>query len=179
MFLCQPMSQGFKFKLSCKTIYQYLSYKKNHQQSLQWSVRYSPDKNSVVLGTPVGQPYSPTFLVLKVSKGAKIRNRYSQVPNLTQDTNGSVTNSQLDTTNENQEVSPFPAGDHKAKINRRAQRHSKHKTKQKHKRSTKEVRLGTVSENGAHRNPNYLSMQLGAKSKKMLSNKKVSASHTF
>ena len=50
-----------------------------------------------------------------------------------------VANSQLDTTNESQEVSPFPAGDHKAYINRRAQRHSKHKTEQKHKRSTKEV----------------------------------------
>ena len=50
----------------------------------------------------------------KVSKGAKIKNRYNQVPHLTQDTNGKVTNSQLDTTNESQEVSPFPAGDHKA-----------------------------------------------------------------
>ena len=66
--------------------------------------------------------------IYKVSKGAKIRNRYNQVPHLTQDTNGKVTNSQLDTTNESQEVSPFPAGDHKAHINRRAQRHSKHKT---------------------------------------------------
>ena len=45
----------------------------------------------------------------------------------------------VDTTNESQAVSPFPAGDHKAHINRRAQRHSKHKTEQKHKRSTKEV----------------------------------------
>ena len=44
-----------------------------------------------------------------------------------------------DTTNESQEVSLFPAVDHKAHINRRAQRHSKHKTEQKHKRSTKEV----------------------------------------
>ena len=50
-----------------------------------------------------------------------------------------MTNPQLDTTNESQEVSPFPTGDHKAYINRRAQRHSKHKTKQKHKKSTKEV----------------------------------------
>ena len=58
---------------------------------------------------------------------------------LTQDTNGKVINSQLDTTNESQEASPFPAGDHKAHINRRAQRHSKHKTEQKHERSTKEV----------------------------------------
>ena len=30
----------------------------------------------------------------KISKGAKIRNRYNQVPHLTQDTNGKVTNSQ-------------------------------------------------------------------------------------
>ena len=75
----------------------------------------------------------------KVSKGAKIRNRYNQVPHLTQDTNGKVTNSQLNTTNESQEVSLFPAGEHKVHINRRAQRHSKHKKEQKHKRSTKEV----------------------------------------
>ena len=49
----------------------------------------------------------------KVSNGAKIRNRFNQIPYMTQDTNGKVTNSQLDTTNESQEVSPFPAGDHK------------------------------------------------------------------
>ena len=74
----------------------------------------------------------------KVNKVAKIRNRYNQVPHLAQDTNGKVTNSQLDTI-ESQEVSPFPAGDHKAHINRRAQRHSKHKTVKTlkiHKRST-------------------------------------------
>ena len=76
---------------------------------------------------------------MKVSKGAKIRNRYNKVPHLTQHTNGKVTSSHLDTTNESQEVSPFPAGVHKEHINRRAQRHSKHKTEQKHKRSTKEV----------------------------------------
>ena len=45
----------------------------------------------------------------------------------------------VDTTNESKEVSPFPAGDHKVHIKRRAQRHRKHKTEQKHKRSTKEV----------------------------------------
>ena len=33
-------------------------------------------------------------LIFKVSKVAKIRNRYNQVPHLTQDTNGKVTNSQ-------------------------------------------------------------------------------------
>ena len=75
---------------------------------------------------------------IKVSKDAKIRNRYNQVPQLTQDTNGTVANSLLDTTNESQKVSYFPAGDHEAHINRRAQRHSKHKTEKK--RSIKEVR---------------------------------------
>ena len=35
-----------------------------------------------------------TELIMKVSKDAKIRNRYNQVPHLTQDTNGKVTNSQ-------------------------------------------------------------------------------------
>ena len=62
----------------------------------------------------------------KVSKGAKIRNQYNQVLHLTQDTNGNVTNSQLYTTNESQEVSPFQAGDRKAQINRRTQRHNQH-----------------------------------------------------
>ena len=146
------------------------------------------------------------IVYLKVSKGAKIRNRYNQIPHLTRDTNGKVTvrnhkqepgaqwlsGRVLDSrpkgrgfephlrhcvvslskninpslvlvqprktrpfitekllmgrketnqtkTSKSQEVSPFPAGDHKAHINRRAQRHSKHKTEQKHKRSTKEV----------------------------------------
>ena len=60
-------------------------------------------------------------LIVKVSKGAKIRNRYNQVPHLTQDTDGKVTN-------ESQEVRPFSAGDHKAQRNRRAQRHNKRKT---------------------------------------------------
>ena len=77
---------------------------------------------------------SKIYLLIEVSKGANIRNRYNQVPHLTQDTNGKLT---VDTINESQEVSPFPADDHKAHINRHAQRHSKHKTQ--HKRSTKEV----------------------------------------
>ena len=71
----------------------------------------------------------------------RVQNQESlhQVPHLTKDTNGKVTNSRLDSTNESQEVSPFPAGDHKAHINRHAQRQSKHKTEKKHKRYTNEV----------------------------------------
>ena len=65
---------------------------------------------------------------IKVRKRANIRNRYNQVPHLTKDKSGKVTNSQLDITNGSQEVSPFPAGDHKATINRRARNHNKHTT---------------------------------------------------
>ena len=64
----------------------------------------------------------------KVRKRIKIRNRYNQAPHLTQGTNGKVATSQLDITNESQEVSPFPTGDHKASINRRARKQSKNKT---------------------------------------------------
>ena len=65
----------------------------------------------------------------KARKKAKIRNRYNQIPHLTQDTDGKVTTSQLDITNEGQEVSLFPAGDHKASINRRARKDDKTKAK--------------------------------------------------
>ena len=82
---------------------------------------------------------------VKVGNGAKIRNRYNQVPHLTYDANGKVTNSQLETTYESQEVSPFPAGDHKAHINRLAQRHGKHKSEKTIKDTQKKYRLGTVS----------------------------------
>ena len=58
-------------------------------------------------------------------KTEKIRNRYNQVPHLTQNTTWKVTNSELDTIYESQEVSPFPAGDYKATINRRAQKQNK------------------------------------------------------
>ena len=75
---------------------------------------------------------------------AKIRNRYNQVPHLIQDTNGKVTTSQLDNTNESQKVSPFPVGDHhKVSTNR------KHLFITKQDRNNindpKKHRLGTVS----------------------------------
>ena len=55
-------------------------------------------------------------------------NQYNQAPHLTKDTNGKVTTLQLDVTNESQEVSPFPAGCHKASINIRTWKHNKKKT---------------------------------------------------
>ena len=99
-------------------------------------------------------------VTIKVGKGAKIRNRYNQAPHLTQDTNGKVTNSQLDTTNESLEVSPFPAGDHMSHINRRLQRHVKHKKNIKDpqkkytlERSVKYLLEGLNQFNGAPTSP--------------------------
>ena len=67
-------------------------------------------------------------MLIKSKKMPKIRNRYNQVPHLTQDINEKATSSQLGIINESQEVSHFPAGYHKASINRRARKHNKHKT---------------------------------------------------
>ena len=69
----------------------------------------------------------------KVRKRAKIRNQYNQVPHLTHDTNGKVTTSQIDITNESQEVSPFPAGNHEASTNRSAWKQNKTIQKLEHK----------------------------------------------
>ena len=44
--------------------------------------------------------------------------RLPLAPHLTRDTNGKVTTSQLDITNESKAVSPFPAGDHNASKSR-------------------------------------------------------------
>ena len=58
---------------------------------------------------------------MKVRKRAKIRNRYNQAHTYAGYKKiGNVITSQLDITNESQEVSPFQVTDHKAPINRRA-----------------------------------------------------------
>ena len=71
-----------------------------------------------VRGNVLGPPCSTdkTSLIIKVRKRAKIRNRYNK-------TNGKVTTSQSDVTNESQEVSPFPAGDHRNNINDPQKKH--------------------------------------------------------
>ena len=77
---------------------------------------------------------------IKVRKKAKIRNEYNQVPHLTQDTTWeSDKNTRKHLIQESQEVSPFPAGDHKAATNRQdSMTDTKHKylTNGIHKRST-------------------------------------------
>ena len=67
----------------------------------------------------VGWTASSMFACNKVSKKAKIRNRYNQLPHLTQDTTWeSDKNTRKYHIEKSQEVSHFPAGDHKSAINR-------------------------------------------------------------
>ena len=57
--------------------------------------------------------------VIKVRKKARIMNRYNQLPHLLQDTTwDSDKNTRKRHIQESQEVSPFPAVDHKADMQR-------------------------------------------------------------
>ena len=86
-------------------------------ESCLWNDAISKRMNCFKNGRQITEDdkYRPTPApISKERKRAKIRNRYNQASHLTRETNGKVTFSQLDITNEGQEVSPFPAGDHKA-----------------------------------------------------------------
>ena len=86
---------------------------------------------------------STIFSKIKVRNTAKIRKRHNQAPHLTQDTTWESNKRTINITSKSQEVSPFPAGDHKAAMNRRESMRNT-----RHKRSTKEgTSLGTVSKN--------------------------------
>ena len=54
----------------------------------------------------------------KVRMTAKFRNRYNQVPHLSQDTKWESNKIRINITNKNQGVGPFPSGDNKAAMNR-------------------------------------------------------------
>ena len=82
---------------------------------------------------------------MKVRKTAKIRKRYNQVPHLTLDTTWESNKNTINITNKSQEVNPFPAGYHKAAMNRRqSMRNTRHKNTND---PQKMYRLGTVSKN--------------------------------
>ena len=66
--------------------------------------RENEDLNKLITG--MGTTMDP--FEMKVSKGAKIRNRYNQVPHLTQVTNGKVTNSVIHHKRESR-GQPFPS----------------------------------------------------------------------
>ena len=87
---------------------------------------------------------SDCLLTIKVRKVAKIRDRYNQVPHLTQDTTWESDKTQLNITNK---VSPFLAGDHKAANNRRESITNKRHIINNTNGLQKKYRLGTVSKN--------------------------------
>ena len=57
--------------------------------------------------------------MMQVQKVAKIRNRYNQVPHLTQDTTWESDKNTIKHHKREPIGQPFPAGDHKAAMNRR------------------------------------------------------------
>ena len=81
----QPLQSQYTLRgqaLECVESSKYLSV--NISRDLNWNNHINEIK---------GKANRNVKRNVKVSKGAKIRNRYNQVPHLTQDTNGKVTNS--------------------------------------------------------------------------------------
>ena len=75
--------------------------------------------NMNVNGTWPARKSCDVMVIFKVRKQAQIRNRYNQASHLTQDTRSeSDKNTKKHHIQESQEVSPFPAVDHKAAMNR-------------------------------------------------------------
>ena len=84
-------------------------------------------------------------ILYKSKKAAKIRKRFNQVPHLTQNTTWESNKNTINITNKSLEVSPFPAGDHKAAMNRReSTRNTRHKNTYD---PQKKYHLWTVSKN--------------------------------
>ena len=84
---------------------------------------------------------------LEVSKVANCKDQESIQSSTTPDPEYQWESDKLteDTTNESQEVSPFPAGDHEAHINRRAQNIANTRQNKNINDPQKKYRLGTVS----------------------------------
>ena len=84
-------------------------------------------------------------IAFNVRKATKIRNRYNQIPHLTQDITWESHKKTRKTykKNKSQEVSPFPAGDHKAAMNRRESMNTQDINNTHDPQ--KKYRLGTVS----------------------------------
>ena len=106
-----------------------------HSLPRGWCLRYSPCRTMTVyyrvLGTckDVSSSLTKDKSLNKVKKMAKIRNRYNKVPHLTHDTTWESDKNTINITNKSQEVSPFPAGHHKAAMNRRESMTNKRHTR--------------------------------------------------
>ena len=80
-------------RLACET-FTGIQHRLRHSSALEFGINYDTTRHVQGGGGGGGGVRHTLESSIKVSKGAKIRNRYSQVPHLTQDTNGKVTNSQ-------------------------------------------------------------------------------------
>ena len=79
----------------------------------------------------------------KARKMVKSRKRYNQVTHQAKGTEWESNKNTINITNKSQNVSPFPAGDHKAVMNRRkSMRNTRHNSKND---PHKKYRLGTIS----------------------------------
>ena len=113
--ICIKLTHGFKtflssiFELPLKT-----GFTVSHNYSIKTAVQNGLDF---------------VLCAIKVSKTAKVRNRYNQVPHLVQDTTWeNDKNTRKHHIQESQEVSPFPADDQKAAMNRQeGMTNTKHK----------------------------------------------------
>ena len=65
------------------------------------------------------QEFQYTMMEVRNLKPARTRHQYNQVPHLSKDAEWEGNKIRINITNNSQEVSPFPAGDHKAAIDRR------------------------------------------------------------
>ena len=92
-----------------------ISYIQHGRYQHLTSIKEEADKRALVL---LRREIPLKVVCIKVRKRAKIENQYKQAPHLSQDKNAKLKTTQLDITNESQEVSPFPAGGHNASINR-------------------------------------------------------------
>ena len=111
-------------------------------------VPFSNDHNivsSLVCGGQNKHPMELLDFFLQIKKGCK--DQESIQSSTTPDPGYQWESDKLtaDTTNKGQEVSPFPAGDHKAHINRCAQRQKNTRQNKNIKDPQKMYRLGTVS----------------------------------
>ena len=87
--------------------------------------------------------FSKSDIFLKAFKKAKIKNRYNQVPHLTQDVRRESDKNTIRIAHESQVVSLFPAGEHKAAMNRQKAWQTPHTYNINDPQ--KKHRLGTVS----------------------------------
>ena len=103
-------------------------------------------RRQVFLTATLNACESEMQVLIEVRKKAKIRSRYNQEPHFTQDTTWqSDKNTRKHRIQKGQEVSPFPAGNHKAAMNRHDRMTD---TKQNNKKDLqKKHLLGMVNKN--------------------------------